>query len=373
MKLILASQKQPNTLFVAIGNKLIKVSVNDLKKIDTLTISNEDKVENSQISNIAIDQEETIVIAAYDNKILKCWSLDNFQLLGTTTLKKKPTSVICSSFTSEGKLYKVAVISDKAGDLWVVRAPDLTKEMSVAGHTASVITEIASNPINSFVASADRDEKIRVSKFPDFENIDGFCLGHKSVVSSVQSIAIQGVTYLISSGWDNRLILWDLATYNILDELSFREESKPVTTEISEEDQEGEEVEAEVKEGEEEEGEDFEADKTYDENAAGNYPFKVITHPTGNYVLVLFKDECFAKLFKVESSKIISCQVISLAKAPLDASFQSESSFVILTSPNETLKYYQINQDQAEDLTNTIVEQDALQSINELAGNNIFY
>jgi tRNA (guanine-N(7)-)-methyltransferase subunit TRM82 len=48
----------------------------------------------------------------------------------------------------------------------------------ILGHT-SVLTTSVLTPDESYIITADRDEHIRVSWFPQGHTIESFCLGHK--------------------------------------------------------------------------------------------------------------------------------------------------------------------------------------------------
>lgn len=58
------------------------------------------------------------------------------------------------------------------------------------GHTASVLTsiEIVTNSKGSKILTSDRDEKVRVSSFPQTFNVEGYLLGHSSYVSDVKIV-----------------------------------------------------------------------------------------------------------------------------------------------------------------------------------------
>uniref|UniRef100_A0A0R3RU87 tRNA (guanine-N(7)-)-methyltransferase non-catalytic subunit n=1 Tax=Elaeophora elaphi TaxID=1147741 RepID=A0A0R3RU87_9BILA len=130
-------------------------------------------------------------------------------------LPKAPTAVIFE--LSENFI----ILSDRAGN---VRRYNLDKKNSEAnesieridgegscegelllGHVSMVLDIDMSND-RRFLTSADRDEKIRISRYPQCYVIHRFCLGHTSYVNSIQSKG----TLLFSSGGDGTLRVWDM-------------------------------------------------------------------------------------------------------------------------------------------------------------------
>ena len=74
------------------------------------------------------------------------------------------------------------------------------------GHLAAVSTAIYS-PARDMLVSADRDEKIRLTRFPKVWNIESFLFGHKRYVSSLAWFGADG---LVSAGADGMIVLWDI-------------------------------------------------------------------------------------------------------------------------------------------------------------------
>ena len=109
---------------------------------------------------------------------------------------KKPTSV---QFTQDGQ---TIVVSDKFGDVFSyplhparssLDAPANTKsELSshenpaggklILGHT-SLLTTFLLTLDEKYIITADRDEHIRVSWYPQGYNIEMYCLGHQKCVA----------------------------------------------------------------------------------------------------------------------------------------------------------------------------------------------
>ena len=75
---------------------------------------------------------------------------------------------------------EVIVVGDKFGDVFVFPAGKEMKEKyaHIMGHTSSIITCLIMSLDGRYLITADRDEKIRVSRFPNAHVIETFCLGH---------------------------------------------------------------------------------------------------------------------------------------------------------------------------------------------------
>ena len=125
------------------------------------------------------------------------------------------------------------------------------------GHTASMLTSVhivtesmstteSNNIMNDnvtrsmkrqFILTSDRDEKIRVSRFPDTFCIEGYLLGHTAFVSSVAPIpsafVSNGKNRCVSVGGDCTIRLWDYSTCHELAVASTDVESIKTETEQS--------------------------------------------------------------------------------------------------------------------------------------------
>lgn len=67
------------------------------------------------------------------------------------------------------------------------------------GHL-SMLLDLKLTPDRRHVLTCDRDEKIRVSNFPNAYNIHGYCLGHTEFVSSLALVPGCNNRVLSSSG-----------------------------------------------------------------------------------------------------------------------------------------------------------------------------
>ncbi|KAH9031566.1 WD40 repeat-like protein [Lactarius hengduanensis] len=160
-----------------------------------------------------------------DDKLLKVWAIDTLQLLSERELPKKPTQI---AFARSGQ---TIVVADKFGDVFsypltplptttLTSAPSTEADSLashenpsggtlVLGHT-SLLTAFLLSPDETHIVTADRDEHIRASRFPQGYTIESFCLGHKRFISAIhipREPTAHGV--LVSGGGDPVLRVWD--------------------------------------------------------------------------------------------------------------------------------------------------------------------
>lgn len=97
------------------------------------------------------------------------------------------------------------VVADKNGDVYSldISKPDSEPKL-ILGHL-SMLLDICLTTDDRFVLTADRDEKIRVSHFPNSYNIETFCLGH---IDFVTSISLMDDGLLVSGSGDGTVRVW---------------------------------------------------------------------------------------------------------------------------------------------------------------------
>jgi WD40 repeat protein len=304
----------------------------------------------SQIVALTVSTDGLYLFASFANKQVCCWDTTTCEILGSTTFGKRPTALVyCKVDNDKSAL----VVSDKAGLLWGVDVPYLKKQVLLAGHTASVITDM--EMCDSIIATADRDEKIRITSFPKMTTIVSFCMGHTSVVTSISFLSVNGDTLLVSTGWDHKLCLWNphtgekytekvLQTSSSVPAIS-APDSTNTNAEVSAGNDEGKlsddspsavkggekAVEVEVRgEGEAADVLDPEAivadkddegpeERTYDEASAGHYPLRVLASQTQPLVAIIYKDKPMLSLFPVIKSNDTSSSTIVSTNSSGDA------------------------------------------------------
>lgn len=95
------------------------------------------------------------------------------------------------------------------------------KSKLLLGHTASMLTGVALS--SNMLLTCDRDEKIRVSAFPNTCIIQGYLLGHTAFVSSMDVFE----NTLVSCGGDDTVRLWNLQDCHEVSRIDTPKGSRP--------------------------------------------------------------------------------------------------------------------------------------------------
>ncbi|KAL7535572.1 hypothetical protein ACHAXR_011904 [Thalassiosira sp. AJA248-18] len=241
--------------------------------------------------------------------------------------KRARCLAFCSVASSDasGKLCHVIVAGDLSGDAIAFPIPDAanadkpeavsttTTRRLLLGHTASILTGLNVVPTTTqqqqqqLILTADRDEKIRVSHFPETHIVLGYLLGHSSFISTMDassaSSASSSRALCITGSGDGTVRLWD---YQLCKEVGMvpvmikkcEDEDEKVAADGTEEEMLEEEEDGDMDEdGEQQEGgdmdndeEDFDDSITDDEQSFDNHtiavPLSVALGPNAENVIV---------------------------------------------------------------------------------------
>ena len=133
--------------------------------------------------------------------ILKCDLLfSSLSLLSQQNLVRKAS---CAVFSQAGDL---VLVGDKSGDLYSLRLEGGAPPSLLAGHLSQLL-DLALSHHGDLVLTADRDEKIRVSRFPRAYNIETFCLGHTEFVTCL--CLAEEKDQILSGSGDGTVRLWN--------------------------------------------------------------------------------------------------------------------------------------------------------------------
>ncbi|WOL03132.1 tRNA (guanine-N(7)-)-methyltransferase non-catalytic subunit TRM82 [Canna indica] len=156
--------------------------------------------------------------SAGDDKLVKIWATNPWHCIRTVSAEKRVSAVAISH---NGHYVAFA---DKFGLVWLIglegdnakQSNNDKKAVMILGHYCSIITRLEFSPDDRFIASADRDFKIRVTVFPKqslkgAHEIQSFCLGHTDFVSCLAFAYPSGCAngYLLSGSGDSTVRLWD--------------------------------------------------------------------------------------------------------------------------------------------------------------------
>ncbi|KAG3074223.1 hypothetical protein PI124_g20220 [Phytophthora idaei] len=115
-----------------------------------------------------------------------------------------------------GETKYAVIVGQKTGEAVAMPFPDVDRDLkTLLGHTTSMVTHVAVNHDSSLLLTADRDEKLRVSRLPNAAIIESYCLGH---AASLTKVACSAVTpdLVVSTSMDNTLKLWQMTTGKLL-------------------------------------------------------------------------------------------------------------------------------------------------------------
>lgn len=262
MRLIVGNE---DVITIASGNKVLVAQ----KMNQTVSALSLEEGVSSNIVAVGVSTSDNIICFAYDNKWISSFTLSDGILISKAQLRKCPTALTLQK-TGSGV---AVIVSDKAGDVYGMNVKHLDQQMKLAGHTASIITDVDMSVCGRYMISSDRDEKVRISRFPDTYTIQSYAVGHESIVVGVTVMqSLYSVTggevppLLCSASWDNSVRLWTIPEGKPLDVFHFPNET---TTE--------EVPEVEAPSVGEEEGDEEGYAKQYVVTNAENMPLKVIS------------------------------------------------------------------------------------------------
>ncbi|XP_063683264.1 tRNA (guanine-N(7)-)-methyltransferase non-catalytic subunit wuho-like [Bolinopsis microptera] len=216
---VLHFDKHSNTFLIGIGENLYQYSNNQTtfltkcgEYLDIPAPEQEIKENkrapraegNAYITGVASCEECVAVIS--NNKIVETFNRQ-FQKQASVVAMKRPTSVQVTN--------KNVVISDKSGDAHSYDL-SLANQKYLLGHV-SVVMDTVMTPDHKFLITCDRDEKIRISHFPNCYNIEAYLLAHQEYVLK---ILLLSPNTLLSVGGDQNLLLWDLTSKTLLQTVS---------------------------------------------------------------------------------------------------------------------------------------------------------
>lgn len=191
---------------LAFGRKLAVVVAGSTSPVDL----GESAMHSGTIRALIFDPTGAWLLTADDSKACSLRRTSDWTVIHTFKTTKKPTTAV---FGSNGCHVFVA---DKFGDV-TVAATSGGPSALLLGHYCSTVAALAVSPDGRLLASADRDNKVRVSVLPrqplqGAHEIQSYCLGHTSFVTCAAFVSCDSLAALVTAGGDGSLRLWNHVT-----------------------------------------------------------------------------------------------------------------------------------------------------------------
>lgn len=208
LKMVLLSQ-QNRRLFITLGDTIINTDIeNESHQIygipEPRVPPNVTKGQlevlrnrNKNITCISFSNKTGYVVVATENKLVIVFN-EQFEVVKEIITSRAPSKVI---FSPEDDV----LLADKTGDviLYKLSKDEVDGEL-LLGHL-SMLTDIKITNCGKYIITCDRDEKIRVSCYPNAYNIVSYCLGHTEFITNIE--ICDG--FLISASGDGTVRLWN--------------------------------------------------------------------------------------------------------------------------------------------------------------------
>lgn len=177
----------------------------------------------------ALSLDNTLLAIQSPQKMLLVYEVQSWKVIYEKQLGRGASKII---FTPDDK---AIVVGDKTGDVFLYDIYSDKKETLLLGHL-SMVLDIIMRDDSKYIITCDRDEKIRVSNYPNCYNIENYCLGHEQFVTNVQLLP-HNKKLLISCSGDGTVRLWDYLLGNIKDIYKFNNKVESDTSNIESQNQ----------------------------------------------------------------------------------------------------------------------------------------
>ncbi|XP_067640913.1 tRNA (guanine-N(7)-)-methyltransferase non-catalytic subunit wuho [Eurosta solidaginis] len=150
---------------------------------------------------LAPDQQLCAVTTAGQKAVLlyQCRS-EHAKLISARSLARASSAL---TFSADSKLL---LVTDKSGDCYEYDCVNVEDEPRILLGHLSIVYDVLWTRNTKYIITCDRDDKIRITNYPDTHDIHGYCLGHKEFVSG---LALLDDETLVSVSGDKTLRVWN--------------------------------------------------------------------------------------------------------------------------------------------------------------------
>jgi len=337
----------PNGLIIiGVGTLVLKLDLEKASSFQNVSVGSESTITGLALIGVEESRDQRLIVALEDKSLLlipepfiergvdKAGSVDDLRGHEKTVevkTNKRLTGLTTLSLSENGCEKEIMLCCDRAGEIWSYNTVDLAKCVNLGGHPTSVLTSISVNATKcpTLLASSDRNEKVRITRFPQVLDVTNYCMGHTDAVLSVTFCpTLMGdsgrAEYLISVGWDLKLILWSGSDGSIVNCKSLEVPDISSDTERS--------------------------------KVGDGLPYKVVVSPvavTGSQGVgcVLIKGRSYLQLVHIISTTstkyelvLASEDILKLSNPPLDMIFDSLGRIIVLLGGSTlTLKVFELS------------------------------
>ncbi|KAG1404291.1 hypothetical protein G6F60_004437 [Rhizopus arrhizus] len=212
-QLVLANGDQFVVLNTSNGEIIKALPAEELKK----------ETVSDNYRSIAFSKDGSLLVTSGENKAICVWNTSDWSLNVSRTAYKRVNAI---QFNNDAT---TVVAADKFGDVYCHPVKENVKDEEklnpIVGHV-SMVTDMVLSPNEKYVITSDRDEHVRVSRYPNGYNIESFCLGHTDVVTCI-GILPWNEELLVSAGGDGSIRVWEYIKGKQVQCLDLKEQIEP--------------------------------------------------------------------------------------------------------------------------------------------------
>ena len=161
----------------------------------------------------AFSDSGKLIAVSDDRKQLHLYQKSNSDEATSWTLLTSRSIIRRSSCVLFTHDEKNVILGDKSGDVYRFSVIKPTEPGQLMMGHLSVLLDMALVDNDRYLVTCDRDEKVRVSLFPNTYNIHCYCLGHTDFLTRL--VYVPEVKVIISGGGDGTLKFWNLEGKNL--------------------------------------------------------------------------------------------------------------------------------------------------------------